>query len=189
MVKKKAKTKKANYKITKKRMYSAALLVIFVGLFLFLGNTFKDSLFSNNMAVSKGDNIKVEYEGRLEDGTIFDSTAKHGGEPLAFEVGAGQMIKGFDEGVLGMELDEEKEITLKPEEAYGEYNDEAVQEVPKKMMPAEIEVGMQIGVPLQNGQTMPATITKIDSDTVTIDMNHELAGKTLVFKIKIVAIE
>ncbi len=187
MAKKKAKTKKSNYKITKKQMYSAALLVVFVGLFLFLGNTFKDNFFGNSMTVSKGDNIKVEYEGRLEDGTIFDSTAKHGGEPLAFEVGAGQMIKGFDEGVLGMKLDEEKEITLKPGEAYGEYNEEAVQEVPKKLMPDGIEVGMQIGVPTQQG-SIPATITKIDSDMVTIDMNHELAGKTLIFKIKVVTI-
>jgi peptidylprolyl isomerase len=187
MAKEKAKTKKSNYKITKKQLYPAVLLVVFVGLFLFLGNTFKDSLFPNDM-VAKGDNIKVEYEGRLEDGTVFDSTEKHGGEPLAFEVGAGQMIKGFDEGVLGMKLDEEKEIKLKPEEAYGEYNEDAVQKVPKRMMPAGIEVGMQIGVPLQNGQTIPATITEVKSDMVTIDMNHELAGKTLIFKIKVVAI-
>ncbi len=188
MVAQKNKTKICNVKITKKQTYYIIGSIVFI-LFLVLANTFKDSLFGSDMVVKKGDKIKVEYEGRLEDGTVFDSTEKHGGEPLAFEVGAGQMIKGFDEGVLGMELNKEKEITLKPVDAYGEYNEDAIQKVPKRMMPAEVEVGMQIGVPLQNGQTIPAKITEIKGDMVTIDMNHELAGKILTFKIKVVAIE
>jgi FKBP-type peptidyl-prolyl cis-trans isomerase 2 len=141
------------------------------------------------MAVEQGNDVKVEYEGRLESGEVFDSTKKHGGEPLAFEVGAGQMIKGFDDAVVGMELGEEKEITLAPKDAYGEREEQAVQKVPRSMMPDGVEVGLQIGIPLEDGNVIPAIIIEMDDKQVTIDMNHELAGKTLIFKIKIVGIE
>jgi FKBP-type peptidyl-prolyl cis-trans isomerase 2 len=141
------------------------------------------------MAVEQGNDVKVEYEGRLESGEVFDSTKKHGGEPLAFEVGAGQMIKGFDDAVVGMELGEEKEITLAPKDAYGEREEQAVQKVPRSMMPDGVEVGLQIGIPLEDGNVIPAIIIEMDDKQVTIDMSHELAGKTLIFKIKIVGIE
>lgn len=137
------------------------------------------------MVVNKGDKIKVEYEGKIENGEVFDSSEKHG-KPLEFEAGAGNVVKGFDDAVIGMEVGEEKEVTIKPKDAYGEKTDEAVQKVPLRMMPPGIEVGTELEVPLEDGQTMPATVVEIRRDIVKIDMNHPLAGQTLVFKIKII---
>ncbi|MCK5023654.1 MAG: FKBP-type peptidyl-prolyl cis-trans isomerase, partial [Candidatus Aenigmarchaeota archaeon] len=86
--------------------------------------------------VKKGDKIKVDYEGKLEDGTVFDASEKHG-KPLEFEAGAGNVVKGFDNAVLGMKKGEEKTVTLKPSEAYGDPNPKLVQEVPRKQLPKE----------------------------------------------------
>jgi len=140
------------------------------------------------MVVEKGNTIKVDYTGSFEDGEVFDASEKHG-EPLEFKAGEGMVVPGFDAAVIGMEVGEEKSVTLKPEEAYGEKHPNAVQIVPKDKFPAEAKEGMMIGVPLPNGQQIPAKITKIDDKEVTIDMNHPMAGKVLVFKIKIVSIE
>ncbi len=139
------------------------------------------------MVVKKSDKIKVEYTGSFESGEVFDASEKHG-KPLEFEAGAGMVVPGFDAAVIGMEKDEEKTVTLKPEEAYGPRNDQAIQKVPKDKFPAEAKEGMMIGVPLPNGQQIPAKIVKIDDKEVTIDMNHPMAGKTLIFKIKIVEV-
>ena len=139
------------------------------------------------MVVEKGNTIRVEYVGSFESGDIFDSSDKHG-EALEFVAGEGMVVSGFDAAVIGMNVGEEKTITLKPVEAYGEAHPNAVQKVPKDRFPSEIEVGMMIGIPLPNGQQIPAVISKIDDKDVTIDMNHPMAGKTLVFKIKIVSI-
>jgi len=143
------------------------------------------------MSIKKGDKVKVDYEGKLDDGTIFDSST-HGdhSHPIEFEVGAGNVIKGFDEGVIGMEKDEEKEITIKPEDAYGEPNPQAVQKVPRDQLPKEPEPkeGMMLALKTPDGQQFPATIKKVTDKEVTIDMNHPLAGKTLHFKIKVVEV-
>lgn len=140
------------------------------------------------MTVEKGNTIKVEYTGSFEDGEVFDASEKHG-EPLEFKAGEGMVVPGFDAAVIGMEIGEEKTVTLKPEEAYGEPHPNAIQTVPRDKFPKEAEEGMMIGVPLPNGQQVPAKITKITDKEVTIDMNHPMAGKVLVFKIKIVSIE
>ena len=140
------------------------------------------------MAVEKGNTIKVEYSGSFENGEVFDASEKHG-EPLEFKAGEGMVVPGFDTAVIGMDVGEEKSVTLKPVEAYGESHPNAVQKVPKDKFPAEAKEGMMIGVPLPNGQQIPAKITKIDDKEVTIDMNHPMAGKTLIFKIKIVSSE
>lgn len=140
------------------------------------------------MVIKLGNKVKVEYEGRFSDGEVFDSTAKHGGEPIEFVVGSGMLVSGFEKAVEGMNEGEEKEVTLKPEDAYGEINPQYVQALPKEKFPAEAQVGMMIGIPTPMGQ-IPAKITAIDEKTVTVDMNHPLAGKTLVFKIKVVSFE
>lgn len=140
------------------------------------------------MVVEKGNTIKVEYTGSFENGEVFDASEKHG-QPLEFKAGEGMVVPGFDKAVIGMNVGEEKEFTLKPEDAYGESNPEAIQKVPKDKFPAEAKKGMMIGIPLPNGQQMPAKIVKIEDDGVTIDMNNPMAGKVLVFKIKIVSIE
>ncbi|MBT6690254.1 peptidylprolyl isomerase [archaeon] len=139
------------------------------------------------MVVEKGSKIKVEYRGSFEDGEVFDASEKHG-QPLEFEAGAGMVVPGFDAAVIGMDVGEEKTFTLKPEEAYGMPDERAVQKVPRDKFPTEAKEGMMIGVPLPNGQQIPAKITKIDEKEATIDMNHPMAGKTLVFWIKIVEV-
>jgi FKBP-type peptidyl-prolyl cis-trans isomerase 2 len=139
--------------------------------------------------VKKGDKIKVEYIGTLEDGSIFDSSDKHEA-PLEFTVGSGQLIKGFEDAVIGMKIGEEKEIKLPPEEAYGPHNPELVKDMPKDIFPEnqEIQPGMVFVVGLQDGRQIPVWISKVSEDSVTVDLNPPLAGKTLNFKIKVVEI-
>jgi FKBP-type peptidyl-prolyl cis-trans isomerase 2 len=140
------------------------------------------------MTVEKGQTVSVEYEGRFENGEIFDSSEKHG-KPLEFQAGIGMVVPGFDKAILEMNEGEEKEITLKPEEAYGPINEQAIQKVPKENFPTEAKEGMQIGIPLPNGQHAPATIKEIGEKEVTLDLNHPMAGKTLIFKIKLISIK
>ena len=140
------------------------------------------------MAVEKGSKIKVEYTGSFEDGEVFDASEKHG-QPLEFEAGAGHVVPGFDAAVIGMDVDEEKEFTLQPEDAYGPLSDKAIQKVPKDKFPEGAEAGMMIGIPLPDGQQIPAKILEIGESEVTLDLNHPMAGKILVFKIKVVSIE
>jgi len=141
------------------------------------------------MAIKKGDKIKVEYTGTLKDGTVFDSSEKQG-QPLEFEVGAGQLIKGFDEAVVGMEKGEKKEITLEPTDAYGDKKDELIRELPKNQFPKDQEIkdGMFLAVGLPDGRQLPAQVVNVADDTITLDMNHPLAGKQLHFKLKVVEI-
>lgn len=139
--------------------------------------------------VAKGDKIKVDYTGTFDDGTVFDASEKHG-QPLEFEAGSGQVIKGFDDAVLGMNEGQEKKITITPAEAYGEVKAELNKKVPRKQLPQDQEpkVGMVLAVGLPNGQQFPARIVAVTADDVTIDLNHPLAGKTLHFRIKVAEI-
>ena len=141
------------------------------------------------MKVEKGNKVKVEYEGKFDDGSVFDSSKTHG-KPLEFIAGEGHVVPGFDNAIVGMEKDEEKEITIKPEEGYGPINAELSKEVPRDQLPKDQEpkMGMMLAVGLPNGQQVPATITKVSDDKITIDLNHPLAGKTLHFKIKVIDI-
>ncbi|MEF8879319.1 MAG: peptidylprolyl isomerase [Candidatus Thermoplasmatota archaeon] len=138
------------------------------------------------MEVKKGDKVKVEYTGRLEDGTVFDSSDNHD-QPLEFTAGGGQVIKGFDEAVIGMEKGEKKEITLEPEEAYGEHQPDLIKKMPRENfnVDQEIEPGMTFIMKLPDGRQIPATIKDTGEENVTIDLNPPLAGKTLTFDIKI----
>jgi FKBP-type peptidyl-prolyl cis-trans isomerase 2 len=139
--------------------------------------------------VTKGNKIKVEYIGKLEDGTVFDSSEKHDC-PLEFIVGEGHLIKGFDNAVVGMKIGEEKEIKIPPEEAYGPHNPELVSDMRKDMFPEEQEIkpGMVFMVNTQDGRQLTVRVTKVADENVTIDLNPPLAGKTLVFKIKVLEI-
>jgi len=142
------------------------------------------------MKIKSGDKVRVNYEGRLESGEIFDSSM-HGdhSHPLTFIAGSGQMIKGFDNAVIGMQINEEKEIKISSKEAYGEHTEEAIREVPREIFGEhKIEGGMQIALGDGQGNQFPAKIVEVKKDTVKVDLNHPLAGKTLIFKIKIVAI-
>src|SRR3989344_839267 len=131
--------------------------------------------------IVKGDNVSVDYTGMLENGTIFDSSV--GRSPLEFSVGAGQMIKGFDAAVIGMHLDEERNVTIKPDEAYGNYSLSNIVMVSVQDVPDGTKTGSILYV---NGQQV--RVLDIRNNAVFIDMNHPLAGKTLVFRIRIVKI-
>ncbi|MBU0757292.1 MAG: peptidylprolyl isomerase [Nanoarchaeota archaeon] len=144
------------------------------------------------MDVKKGDKVKVDYTGTFENGKVFDSST-HGNHshPLEFVVGLGQMIAGFDKAVIGMKKGEEKDITLQPEEAYGQPDPKFHRKVPKKEFPEtqKLEVGMMLVIQLQTGQQVPVKVHEIQNDFIIIDMNHPLAGRVLNFKLKIVDIE
>ncbi|MGV9171572.1 MAG: FKBP-type peptidyl-prolyl cis-trans isomerase [Promethearchaeia archaeon] len=139
------------------------------------------------MSIKKGDVIKVEYTGTLNDGTVFDSTDMAEREPLVFKVGAGQIIPGFDESVVGKEIGDEYDITLEPSEAYGERREGLSRKIPREQFPkdGDPEPGKMVALMGPNNQPIPATITAVDDDAITIDLNHPMAGKTLNFNIKI----
>ncbi len=140
------------------------------------------------MPIKKGDRIKVEYEGTLDDGSVFDSS--EGKEPLEFKVGSDQIIEGFEKAVMGMEEGEEKEFRVSAAEAYGETNPELMEEVPRDQFPeGELRAGTMLVAKLEDGSEIPATIAGVSDSTVTVDFNHPLAGKALNFKIKILKIE
>jgi peptidylprolyl isomerase len=136
----------------------------------------------------EGDTVQVHYTGTLEDGTVFDTSV--GREPLQFTLGAGQMIPGFEQGILGMKLGESKTITIPPEQAYGPYYDDRVWVVDRAQLPPglEPEVGQQLQTTGAQGQPIRVTVTDVSETTITVDANHQLAGKTLTFEIQLVAI-
>jgi peptidylprolyl isomerase len=138
--------------------------------------------------VEDGAQVSVEYTGTLDDGTVFDKSEGRG--PLTFVIGKKMMIPGFEQGLLGMKVDEEKELKLKPGDAYGERRDELQQKVPKDQLPKEIEPKEGMMLMLQNpqGQQLPAKITAIGDSDITLDLNHPLAGQNLNFKVKVTEI-
>ncbi|MBU2868211.1 FKBP-type peptidyl-prolyl cis-trans isomerase [Pacificibacter marinus] len=138
--------------------------------------------------VKSGDKVRIHYKGTLTDGTVFDSS--EGRDPLEFTVGAGQVIVGMDKEMVGMTVGEKKTIVAVAEEAYGPRQDEAQQDVPREMIPAEIplEVGMQLQMQSPEGQVIPVSVVSIGEDVVTLDANHTLAGKDLTFDIELVEI-
>ena len=137
----------------------------------------------------KGDTVSVEYTGKLETGEVFDSSK--GREPLEFEVGAHSVIKGFEDGVVGMEIGEEKDIDISSEEGYGPKNDNYVKELPKESVPKDLELkkGMILMFKREDGMRIPAVVQDIKNDTILVDFNHPLAGKNLKFKVKLLAIK
>ncbi len=140
------------------------------------------------MQVKTGDVVRVHYTGTLLDGSQFDSSV--GRNPLEFTVGAGQMIAGFDAGVLGMAVGEKKTLQIDPDHGYGQSNPEAVIEFPRTNVPEgmELEIGMQLNLQNEYGQPVPVVIMEIREDVVVMDANHSLAGKDLIFEVELVEI-
>jgi FKBP-type peptidyl-prolyl cis-trans isomerase 2 len=139
------------------------------------------------MPVKNGDKVTMHYVGSLDDGSEFDNSYKHG-EPLEFEVGQGQLIQGIDSAVVGMEKGDKKTLKILPEQAYGEYQEEAQKAVPISAFrdSEEPQLGGMVGVTMEDGAQVPALIKAITDEEVTLDFNHPLAGKTLHFDIEIV---
>jgi FKBP-type peptidyl-prolyl cis-trans isomerase 2 len=138
--------------------------------------------------VKDGDKVKVHYHGKLRSGETFDSS--QGREPLEFTVGGGQVIKGFDEGVKGMQVGDKKTVEIAVDDAYGQKSQEMIIEFPKNQFPEDMnpEVGMQLMMNNGSGQQFPVTIVEVKDQSVILDANHPLAGQDLVFDIELVEI-
>jgi peptidylprolyl isomerase len=141
------------------------------------------------MAQAKMNNkVKVHYSGTLSDGTVFDSSLER--EPLEFTIGKGMVIPGFENGVIGMNEGESRKVSITSDDAYGPFRDDLVGVIDKSRMPGDIdlEIGMVLQMRSPEGSTTNVTITDISEESVTIDLNHPLAGKDLIFEIKLVEV-
>jgi len=136
----------------------------------------------------EGDTVQVHYTGKLKDGTVFDTSQDR--EPLSFTIGEQRVIPGFENAVVGMEPGDTKTEELAPEQAYGEHREDMVMELDRDQLPDNLDpkVGQQLQLRMQNGQEVPVVITELGEESVTIDANHPLAGKDLVFEIELVEI-
>ena len=141
------------------------------------------------MAEAKsGDTVRIHYTGTLNDGSMFDSS--QGREPLEFTVGAGQIIPGLDREIAGMNVGDSRDVRVPAQEAYGAHDPQKVQVVPRSAMPKEVEVapGMQLQARTPSGETVPLIVTKVETEEVTVDANHPLAGQDLNFAVELVEI-
>lgn len=138
--------------------------------------------------VQNGDKVRVHYHGKLRSGETFDSS--DGREPLEFTVGGGQVIPGFDQGVMGMQVGDKRTVEIDVTNAYGEKSEEMIIEFPKNQFPDDMnpEVGMQLMMNNGQGQQFPVTITEVKEESVMLDANHPLAGQDLIFDIELVEI-
>ena len=139
--------------------------------------------------VKENNTVKVNYTGKLSDGQIFDTS--EGREPLEFTLGQGQLIPGFEKGVLDMKLNEKKTIIIPKEEAYGDVNPALIQEVSKADLPQDMtpEVGMGLVSKTQDGRETNLMVVEVKEETIVLDANHPLAGKDLVFDLEVVDIK
>ncbi len=137
-------------------------------------------------AVKSGDTISVDYTGKLQSGKVFDSS--EGKTPLKFTVGSGMLIKGFDQAVIGMKTGEKKTVVIEPEDGYGLRNEEHYVDIPRSQFPEEVPLaeGLQLELQDPQGRPVPAIVAEIGEESVKMDVNHFLAGKTLEFDITIV---
>jgi peptidylprolyl isomerase len=141
------------------------------------------------MAQAKaGDTVRVHYEGQLSDGTIFDSSLER--EPIEFILGQDTVIPGFEQAVIGMEVGESKDVSIPPEEGFGDYSEDLVVNIEKTILPPDInpEVGMQLEVSSEEETPRVFTIADIAEDSITLDGNHPLAGAEIAFKIELLEI-
>ena len=136
----------------------------------------------------KGDVIKVHYTGKLEDGTVVSRTPE--GEALQFTIGDGEMMPGFEQAVIGMNPGESKTVEIKAEDGFGPYEQDLVLTVQRSEWPQDIEpkVGEQLELQRDDGHVIVANVTGITDDVVTLDANHPLAGKDLIFDIELESI-
>lgn len=139
--------------------------------------------------VKANDTVRVHYTGKLADGRVFDSSQDR--EPLEFTLGQGQIIPGFEKGVMDMAVAEKKTINIPSSEAYGERREDMMQEVPKDQLPPDIkpEVGMGLVSQTPQGQEMRLTVAEVKDNTIVVDANHPLAGEDLTFEVELVEIK
>jgi len=138
--------------------------------------------------VKHGDTVKIHYTGKLEDGTIFDTSAKR--DPLQFIIGAGQVVSGFEQAIVGMNPSESKTVKVPTDKAYGPHREEMVLVVDRNKIPKnlKLELGQELQIPQEDGQKTIVAVTNISESSVTLDANHPLAGKDLTFDIQLIEI-
>ena len=148
----------------------------------------KNSKFSMSQ-VKENNTVKVNYTGKLVDGQVFDSS--EGKEPLEITLGQGQLIPGFEKGLIDMKLNEKKTITIAKDEAYGDVNDALIQEVKKEQLPQDMapEVGMGLVSKTPDGQEINLLVVEVKEESIVVDGNHPLAGKDLVFDLEVLEIK
>ncbi|HOQ39316.1 MAG TPA: peptidylprolyl isomerase [Fervidobacterium sp.] len=138
------------------------------------------------MGIKNGDRVKVHYTGKLEDGQIFDSSLER--EPLEFVVGAGQVISGFEEAIIDMEIGERKTFTIMAEEAYGIAREDLKFSVQRSMLPEGVQVGDMLEAYQPDGNVFVVKVDELNDLTAILDANHPLAGKNLIFDVEIIDI-
>lgn len=139
------------------------------------------------MAIAQqGDIVRINYSGRLVDGTQFDSS--EGRAPLEFTLGQGQVIKGLEQHVSGMEPGQKSTVTIPVADAYGPRRDEAIQTLDRSKVPngVDLKIGTQLQARTSDGGMLPITVVSLDEQSVTVDANHPLAGQDLVFDVEVV---
>lgn len=136
-----------------------------------------------------GDIVSINYSGRLTDGTPFDSS--EGRAPLEFTLGQGQVIKGLEAHVQGMEVGEKSTVTIPCDEAYGQRREDAVQQLDRSKIPSgvELSIGSQLQARTSDGGLLPIVVVGLDEQSVTVDANHPLAGQDLVFDVEVVDVK
>lgn len=139
--------------------------------------------------VKADDTVEVHYTGKLTDGQVFDSSLER--KPLEIQLGKGQLIPGFEKGLLDMQVNEKKTVTVSSDDAYGEVRKDLFQEVPKSELPEEItpEVGMGLVAKNPDGTERQLRIAEVHKESIVIDANHPLAGKDLIFDLEVVDIK
>jgi peptidylprolyl isomerase len=138
--------------------------------------------------VENGLFVSVAYTGTLESGEVFDSS--QGSRPLEVKMGSGQILKGFEDALEGMALNEKKVFTLPPEDAFGQRNEELTHTFNRTELPpaSDPKVGEILSLSTQDGQQFPARIAQVDDEKIVVDLNHPLAGQSLTFDIEVVGI-
>ena len=134
----------------------------------------------------RGDTVRVHYTGTFEDGTVFDSSK--GRDPLEFTIGEGQVIRGFEDAVIGMGEGDRKQESIAPERGYGERNDDLVFTIARDQLPpgSDIHAGDMVQIGFPDGGSAAVHVAKMDDESLTLDANHPLAGRTLLFDLELV---
>ena len=140
------------------------------------------------MRAKANDRVKIHYKGSLRDGTVFDSSL--GKEPFIFIVGKGAVIPGFEKGVVGMKAGDKKTVTIQPEDAYGLHREDLCTVIARSRIPDNINLrpGMKLDVQSSRGASTRALVLDVTESFVTLDLNHPLAGKELVFDLELIEI-
>jgi peptidylprolyl isomerase len=135
-----------------------------------------------------GDKVRVNYTGRSEDGQVFESSL--GMEPFTFTIGTGEVIKGFEDAIIGMQTGERKKVTVEPEDGFGLYDEDLVIEVPRSSLPPDLklQVGMDFEMEDDDGNVLPAVVIEVMDDAILIDANAPLAGKRVIYDIELLEI-